>query len=427
MRKVILFLGCILSLNCLALDSPLLKSTDSLNYQVNYTIRLDPKEKGAHVSIHVDRGDLLWQLSFDNKNNRYTQIKLDEQIKLDSQLSEKNNRVIWDLPKNTSNPSTGATLHFFTKINHERDLGKYDAIMTKEWAIFRGDDVIPSVHIHQEDGATAMTRLRVILPEGWTSVETGWKKISDNEFLIDNPERDFDRPTGWIIAGNLASVRTRLSGTRIVVASPKGQDFRRMELLTFLHFVWPKVHQAFVTAPKKLLLVGADDPMWRGGLSAANSLYLHSDRRIVSENGTSPLVHELVHMMTRIQGIETDKTNDDWIAEGLAEFYSFELLYRAHGINKSRRKNIIESLSTWGAEIKHLRKGPSTGPVTARAVVLINELDQEIRLNTKEKYSIDDVTRQLMIKRKVSLEDLNKVVESLLGKKSKVLMSPLLG
>jgi predicted metalloprotease with PDZ domain len=166
--------------------------------------------------------------------------------------------------------------------------------------------------------------------------------------------------------------------------------------------------------------------MWRGGLSASNSLFLHADRPLVSENGTSSLAHELTHMVTRISGVVTEQTNDDWIAEGIAEYYSFELLYRAHGISKSRRGKIIRDLKEWGADVEHLRKTRSAGPVTARAVVLLDELNTEIRERSKKEYSLDDVTRQLMVIRKVSLADLRAATEKLIGPNIKALESPLL-
>ena len=65
-------------------------------------------------------------------------------------------------------------------------------------------------------------------------------------------------------------------------------------------------------------------------------------------------------------------------------------------------------------------------PLTsARAVVLVDKLDKEIQKKSKNKYSIDDVTRKLMEKRKVSIKDLKKIVESLIGEPSKTLRSPL--
>ena len=43
----------------------------------------------------------------------------------------------------------------------------------------------------------------------------------------------------------------------------------------------------------RLLIVSAGDPMWRGGLSGPSSMFLHSDRPLISENRTSTLLHEL--------------------------------------------------------------------------------------------------------------------------------------
>lgn len=169
-------------------------------------------------------------------------------------------------------------------------------------------------------------------------------------------------------------------------------------------------------------MVAMGDPMWRGGLSASNSLFLHADRPLVSENGTSPLLHEMTHMFTRLKGVVTEHANDDWIVEGLAEFYSFDLLYRAGGMSKDRRKKIIEKLAKWGADVKNLREGPSKGPVTARAVVLMDELDREIR--RKSDASIDDLTRALMAKRKVSLADLRAAAEDIVGEPLSTLRSP---
>ena len=77
-------------------------------------------------------------------------------------------------------------------------------------------------------------------------------------------------------------------------------------------------------------------------------------------------------------------------------------------------------------EVEHLRKGKSSGPVTARAVVLLVQLDQEIRGRRKEKNSLDHVTQQLMTIRKVSLADLREATAKLIGSKIETLDSPLL-
>ena len=87
---------------------------------------------------------------------------------------------------------------------------------------------------------------------------------------------------------------------------------------------------------------------------------------------------------------------------------------------------IIEELSDWGAEVEHLRKQRSSGPITARAVVLLDQLDLEIRRRSNGRYSLDDVTRELMTIRKVSLQDLRQATVHLIGNEITALNSPLL-
>jgi hypothetical protein len=385
-------------------------------FAAKFKVTLEPEREGASVTLTVDHGELLKHLYFENHEGAISDIKGNGSVR------EKAGRVYWDLP---SGPSK---LSWFVRITRERGTGKYDAIINKDWALFRGDNIVPAVHIDTGDvvGSYSYTTLEFVLPKTWQSVHTGWPRMQGNTFRIDNPERRFDRPTGWMIAGNIGTRTTKIDKTAIAVAAPEGQKYRRMDVLTFSRFVWREIKKAFVVTPDRLLVVGAADPMWRGGLSASNSLFLHADRPLVSEDGTSPLVHELTHVVTRISGKVTATTNDDWIAEGIAEYYSFELLYRAHGISKARRHKIIEGQAKWGANIEHLRRGKSTGPITARAVVLLDQLDQEIRQRSKNQYSLDDVTRKLMVKRKVSLQDLREATAQLIGDKIDTLESPLL-
>ena len=398
----------------LLFTSAIAQAADHLAYQLKYRLEFLPDTDQALVSITLDKGKLFRYLRFQNLPGLYADIQAD------GELSVTENDVRWKPDR------TRSTLSLKVKITHERGQEKFGAMMTKDWALFRGDDIFPAMTADFVDGDHAIATLEVILPSHWTSIETGWPRKTGNTFRINNPDRKFDRPTGWMIAGKLGTRRTRIGKTAITISAPKGSQMRRMDVLTFFNFVWPELNHAFKKSPRKLLVVGMGDPMWRGGLSASNSMFLHTGRPIISENGTSPLLHELTHMVTRIRGIESDQANNDWIAEGLAEFYSIELLYRAGGMTKERRKTIITNLAKWGKGVKHLRKQSSTGPITARAVVLLDELDKEIRRRSKGKFSIDDVTHDLMAKRKVSLNDLKHSVKELIGSEAETLASPLL-
>jgi predicted metalloprotease with PDZ domain len=64
--------------------------------------------------------------------------------------------------------------------------------------------------------------------------------------------------------------------------------------------------------------------------------------------------------------------------------------------------------------------------VTARAVILFDALDHEIRIRTESDASLDDVARALMERREVSRDALRRIVEDLTGAPSEVLDTPLL-
>ena len=194
---------------------------------------------------------------------------------------------------------------------------------------------------------------------------------------------------------------------------------RRMDSLTLMTYIWPYAREVFPREPGKLLIVGANDPMWRGGLSGPNSLFMHSARPLVSENGTSSLVHELVHVLSRID--DTDRS--DWITEGVAEYYAIELLRRSGGLGDDRYESVRKHLRQWSRKVDSLRGEHATGPVTARAVLLMQDLDKEIRLRTDGKHSMDDVTRALMRLDKASTRDFIEISENLMGGASDVLDS----
>src|SRR5690606_13163910 len=231
-----------------------------------------------------------------------------------------------------------------------------------------------------------------------------------------------DRPTGWILAGKVGSRRTQLGDTMLTVAAPVGEGMRRMDITTLLTVVWPQVQEVFPRPLDKLLIVGAGEPMWRGGLSAPNSIYMHTDRPLVSENGTSSLLHELVHVVSRIR--DTDRS--DWISEGIAEYYAIELMRRAGGLSEDRHAKTMARLKSWSKNVSSLRTERSTGPVTARAVLLLRDLDAELRKGTGNRHSLDDVTRAMMRLEKVSTKDFIEISENVLGDRSKVLESRLL-
>ena len=407
---------------CCAIHAETKPLAEPLQYALEYRFKPRPEEKSIDVTLLVEHAELVRKLDFNLKNSRCYDFRSQ------AGLTRVGDRLAW-LPEGST-----AVLKYRCSVNSERESyagsKAYDAIITSNYTLFRGDDMVPSVRSFTRKGAKSSATLVFDLPEGW-SVNTGWTRTKPTDkggkaptFKIENGERNFDRPTGWMLAGKIATRRESilLSGdrrSRVAVSAPEGSGMRRMDILVYAQILWPKMEAAFGRMPEKVLIVGGDDPLWRGGLSAPNSFYMHAARPIVSENGTSALAHEFVHMVTRIRG----KKNFDWIAEGIAEFYSVELLYRAGGISSNRRERILEAQKKRAAHIRTLSAHESSGANTAAAYVLFYTLDAEVRAVSQGKYTLDDIVRELMVRRKVDTRDLVNAFTFITGGVSKVLQS----
>ncbi|MGE1153608.1 hypothetical protein [Pseudomonas kitaguniensis] len=379
--------------------------------ELDYHVKLLPQSDQAQVRVSVSQGSAVRSLNFDlGAGGDYSDFKADGQWSLNG------HRGLWQ-------PSAGkASLTYRVRLTHARKTGIYEARMTPGWALFRGEDLVPPARLDQQDGVELVSRLAFELPTGWASVETAWPRIGKNTFRIDNVSRLFDRPTGWMLAGNLGSRRVRLGDTDVTVASPKGQGMRRMDVLTLLTFVWPQIEAAFPRHPAKLLVLGASDPMRRGVFASRDSLYLNSRTPLVSENGSSPLIREVVQAVGRFN----DHGKSDWISEGMAQFYAIELMRRAGGITDDRYAAIQARLAKEGKDVTTLRGEHVSGATVSRAVVVLQELDREIRVKTHNKRSLDDLAHAVMRANSVTTAEFVQLADAVIGESSVVLDSKLL-
>ena len=380
------------------------------SFALEYRVAFRPEAGEASVVIATAPADgRLLRLTIPLDPKRYSAIEGDGTLARDGR------KLTW------SPPRKGGTLRYRVRVDHQRRGNGFDARMTADWALLRGDDLVPPLQAVVSRGADARARLRFDLPEGW-SIETPYARSKDGKsFVVTDPERRVDRPEGWIIAGKLGVRRERIKGMRVAVAAPLGQGVRRNDLLSYIHVLGPQLEQAFGPLPSRLLVVQAGDPMWRGGLSGPRSLYLHAKRPLVSGNGSSTPAHELVHVVTRLRGAD----KDDWIAEGLAEYYSIELPRRAGLLSGSRAKKSLAWMRTQGAGVKRLHTDRSDERTTARAVTLFAALDAELRAKD-DKRGLDAVVRRLIPQREVSREALRDAARVVLGSPSKTLQTSLL-
>jgi hypothetical protein len=383
-------------------------------YAIEYRIGFDPEAGEALFAMSVTPGEgRLQRLRFRIDPERHSALQAD------GRLSRKEHRYTWRPPAEGR-----ATLRFRYRVDRRRDGDTYDARITPDWALLRADRLFPPASTLAPDGAVAEARLLFELPTGWSNQEIGYPlDARQSAYLIRNPGKRFQQPLGWLIAGDVGTRRDRIGGMEVVVAAPKGDAMRRNDVLAVLNTSAPAIREAFGGLPEKLLIVGAGDPMWRGGLSGPSSLYLHSDRPMISENGTSALLHEIVHVVTRIRG----EKGQDWIAEGFAEYYSIRLLERAGLISEARAHKAFEWMREHGESVRRLSATASSGKRTARAVTLLHALDEEIRRASDGRRDLDDVTRQLVGRGRVSLAELEAAADGVIGRPSKVLRSGLLG
>ncbi len=352
--------------------------TPAPRYRVAYDVRVVPTERAAHVELRLD--DPHYAV-------RVVRFRIDparhQEFSGDGAIETAGDSVAWKPRRG------GGALRWRFRIDHLRDERSYDARCAKSWAIFRGEDLVPTSGVRALAGSKSRATLRLRLPNGWVAAAP-FERDGD-VFRLDQPHRRFDRPTGWIAAGNLGVLREQVAGAQVSVAAPRGHGFRRLDTLALLRWTLPELRKIVGELPPRLLVVGAGDPMWRGGLSGPASLFLHARRPLIADDGTSPVVHELVHAVLRLRA----GGDGDWVVEGLAELYSLELLRRSGTIGKRRYEKSIARLEELAKGAGPLRTDSASGATTAAAVLALRALDAELREVSGGASSLDDVVRAL--------------------------------
>jgi hypothetical protein len=171
-----------------------------------------------------------------------------------------------------------------------------------------------------------------------------------------------------------------------------GSELHANDVLAFVRWTLPVLVDLFPDFPQRLLIVSGSRDMWRGGLSGVGSLYLHSDRPLISGNRTSAMLHELFHVASRMHG----KAGADWIVEGLAEYYSLTLLLRSGGISEYRYNEAFDELANWSKKTPCAATDRSRAEQTARAALVMRSLDSEIRAATRDRASLHTLVQMLV-------------------------------
>ena len=365
-------------------------------YSVHYTLRPDPAGSAMDVELRLRQPQgLLRELSFPAGATI-------SELAGDGDLQVYDGRVRWQPA------ARGGTLKWRITVHNERGNGMFDALLEPGWGVFRMEDVIPRARTRTIRGAVSRTSLSFDLPTGWSAVTE--YALEDGKIIVDRAARRFDEPAGWVAAGDLGVRRETIAGLHVAVAAPKHHGVRRMDMLALLNWTLPELVAILPDALPRLTIVSAGEPMWRGGLSGPASFFIHADRPLISENATSSLLHEVMHTALSLR----PRAEYDWIAEGLAEYYSIELLRRGRAITGKRASTAFLELSDWGTQADSLCGGESTAETTALAVTVFAALNRELEEVSGGERSLDDLLPKVAGTR-VDLQKLTVAAEQLTG------------
>ena len=368
-------------------------------YETVYRVSPDPSRSAVSVELELRQPrQLLWQVRFRAPENRFSDFEGDGEIERDG------NTLRW-LP-----PAKGGKLRWQVDVPHKRNSKGYDALLGENWGLFRAEDIVPAAASRSIDGGVSDTRFAFDLPPGW-SVVTQYAE-DDGEFVVSHETRRFKQPKGWIVMGKLGVRRDQIAGVEVAVAGPVKNGIRRLDMLALLNWTLPELARVVPELPPRITIVSAADPMWRGGLSAPASLYIHAERPLLSENGTSTLLHEIMHVVLDF----STRHDHDWIVEGLAEYYSLELLRRSGTISRPRYDSARKAQKEWSRSSTRLCGGPSSGATTAKAVSVFVELDREIRRKTEGRSNLDDVVNSVLrTDDDIDVDVLDRLVSGIIG------------
>lgn len=398
------FLPAVLLAALLALLSGQPAYAGAVPYDARFSARFVPEQGYVEASIEIVQPEArLRLLDFNAPETRFSAFRGDGTI------TREGRRLIWEVPR------TGGRLDYRVKVDHRRGGGAHDARMTEEWAVLRLDNLFPAARAITTTRAYSRSVLDLQGPAGW-SFETPYGPARGPVEV--ERRRLFTRPVGWMAAGDLGIRRFVIAGRDFAIAGPRGENFRRMDMLAFLRWTVPELVRVTPFLPSRVLIVSGSADMWRGGLSGPGSMYLHPARPLVSGNSTSTLLHELMHVA--MQGL--GDPGDNWIVEGIPEYYSLLILLRSGGISGDRFQRALERLKDWSDRRDGRLADPSGGPDTAYAVLVFRDLDLELAAAGRR---LDSVVRELFGGGRVNRTRLAALVEAELGRPSEVLQQAL--
>ena len=404
------------------------------NFSVNYDVFIKRETlETPRIQMTIRGGDEIKDVTLVLEKDRYRHFRGD------GTLTQLGSDIVWT--------PTGlvSRLEYESVLPHERRKGLYDSYGEKTWFITRTNDLFPHLIISYLKTAKSETRIRFHLPKGWQAI-AAMPESTDGAYRARSaPDYRYEWPTGWLIFGDVVTEHAKARDVIITFAYPqsfvgpektpstggksvRGEKFRAKikNAIEIYEKVIPLMADFMPAYARHFLVVYGKTPMWRGGLSGEDSLFINWRIRNLSHDFSSTLIHEYFHVC---QGFKKDKRDGDWIVEGLAEYYSLRLLWEAGVITKEQFKTGVSLYETEGRWGINLSRSSDKRVIYNSVPLVMFVLDQMIQEKTAGKKSLKNVIG-LLVERgaPVGTHLFQETLETLMGESlKKLFQSQVLG
>ena len=354
-------------------------------YRVDYVVTIAADDPGhAHVRWELAGIDEIAWFRLGFRDDRTTDVRA-------------TGSLTWSGRTATWRPGGPyAHLAYTVAIDRRRpaDGPRFDSHAAPTWIATRAACLFPRIDVEFRGTAVQArsdARLVFRLPPGWRSAAIG-ERLGPHVYRVAERGRRLDRPRGWYLLGDTHDFVREIAGTGVTVAVAPDSPLDVRRLLALYVPTIPRLAEVLGPPPPRLLLVSAPDPMWRGGLSGEESLFVHGGIPIRSPDQTSTYLHELFHVWAPF------RVGDDghWVSEGLAEYYSLALAHRTGRLSDDRFRRgvaLFAKYGRWGVDLTHTR---SPAALNDSAPFVMRFLDRTIAEATGGRANLDDAVRALI-------------------------------
>ncbi|MBI4237393.1 MAG: hypothetical protein HY696_03110 [Deltaproteobacteria bacterium] len=279
------------------------------------------------------------------------------------------------------------TVRYQIAPNHRRNVKGFDSYRAATWLLTRTSQLFPRKRYLSAHPIRGMSRVTFQLPPDW-QVVSAMPALAARRFDALPRGSSIAAPYGWLLMGQLDVVQLTIADVAVTLATPKEPTFDLTPLRETLVRALPRYQRLFGRLPPTLLVIAGPEPMWHGGLSGEDSLYVSQHLPLVSADYTPTLLHELFHVL---QGFRKSSVRADWVVEGLAEYYSLHFARALHMITRAEfAKGVakFDRQATWRANFS---TSTDQRVLYNAAPLLLFYFDQLIREHSADQKSLRDV------------------------------------